>query len=366
MYRPLVLGAVIINVVSLSASTSAYCLASTAAERATLELPTWQEPAPADVVTRRFKSCTEDAVARYGAGMARFQFFPNLLPAVMRRTLALDAYDFQNGHIDWIFTGPRCGLTLSIQNAQVGLIQRFYDSVEHVGAGKHPELRRALATIRYIGHLQAVTVELDSKLGLTVALNGVPVHHMTFVEDLQRHQLHMLGAAPLAGRMLRPATRPAHVVIHPTKRHQTIMGFGGITSLPAYRMLSDVGRRRWWQRLCEYNLLIQREYPCGWNLDRDLKNMDDLDAAVPHYYGDNFPNSAIVNFNYLRRLREIPHSKVWYEYWKLPIWAQNDADAYARSIVHYCRRSLHETGSLPDVVGVQNEHLEKNWHAMVT
>jgi len=75
----------------------------------------------------------------------------------------LDAYDFQNGHVDWIFTG----------------------------------------------HLQAVTVELDSKLGLTVALNGVPAHHMTFVDDLQRHQLRMLGAAPLAGRMLLPATRPA-------------------------------------------------------------------------------------------------------------------------------------------------------------
>jgi len=27
---------------------------------------------------------------------------------------------------------------------------------------------------------------------------------------------------------------------------------------------------------------------------------------------------------------------------------------------------LQETGKLPDVVGVQNEHLEKNWHPMVT
>ncbi len=69
-------------------------------------------------------------------------------------------------------------------------------------------------------------------------------------------------------------------------------------------------RRRWWELVCEYNLLIQREYPNGRRLNPDMGNWDRLSDATRHFYGDNFPNGEISDFDYLRTIRRLG-GQVW-------------------------------------------------------
>jgi O-glycosyl hydrolase len=163
------------------------------------------------------------------------------------------------------------------------------------------------------------------------------------------------------------------------KKHQKIIGFGGITTPPAYHQLSEKGKEQWWKILAEYRLLIHREYPIGTQLKKDLSNWDDLDDAVPHYYGDNFPNSEISDFNYIKTIRKIG-GMVWFEFWELPGWMKQDwtdskgqlhrgvanPEIYAGTVVNYCQKSLDKAGMPPDIVGIQNEKLQppEIWHQM--
>jgi hypothetical protein len=154
-----------------------------------------------------------------------------------------------------------------------------------------------------------------------------------------------------------------------------MLGFGGSPSVPAYAQLSDEGKRQYWALLKRYNLLIDREYPMGAELKPDLSNVEDLHDATPHYYGDNFPNSEVSDFDYSRRTRAIG-GEVIYEMWALPSWAVQvytpagapiiDAwgkpvrtaarpDVYARIVVEFCRRAKEKSGAAPEIVGIQNE-----------
>ena len=76
----------------------------------------------------------------------------------------------------------------------------------------------------------------------------------------------------------------------------------------------------YWEMLKRYNLLVDREYPMGAQLKQDLSNAEDLKDATPHYYGDNFPNREVSDFEYSRRTRELG-GVVLYEMWALPEWA---------------------------------------------
>ena len=97
--------------------------------------------------------------------------------------------------------------------------------------------------------------------------------------------------------VLRPATVRSVVTVNPSKHHQSMIGFGGITTPTAYAELSVEGKRQWWRLVSEYNPLIQREYPNGTRL-----------------------NPAMVN---------------------------------------YCQTSLKKAGRAPQVVGIQNEHTHR-------
>ena len=110
------------------------------------------------------------------------------------------------------------------------------------------------------------------------------------------------------------------MTVDAAKVHQSMMGFGGSPSVPAYAELSEDGKRMYWQMLKRYNLLVDREYPMGTQLKQDLSNVDDLKDATPHYYGDNFPNGEVSDFEYSRRTRELG-GIVLYEMWALPSWA---------------------------------------------
>jgi O-glycosyl hydrolase len=154
--------------------------------------------------------------------------------------------------------------------------------------------------------------------------------------------------------MLKPTPASVSVRIDPTRRHQTMVGFGGIATPTAYAQLSAEGKNRWWKLVREYNLLIQREYPIGRRLNQRMDNWDVLEDATPHYYGDNFPNGEISDFDYIKGIRRLG-GKVWFEFWALPPWVKADAEKYAEAIVRYCQVSMQHAGAPPDVVGIQNE-----------
>ena len=130
-------------------------------------------------------------------------------------------------------------------------------------------------------------------------------------------------------------------------------------------MLSPRGKEKYWAILRSYNLLLDREYPMGTRLKPDMSNLDNLADASPHYYGDNFPNGEVSNFDYNRHVQEMGGSVI-YEMWDLPPWATTgettarhhgvaDPEAYARAMVTYCRMAQERTGRPPEMVGVQNE-----------
>lgn len=311
---------------------------------------------------------TPSAAARTG-GRAR-EYFDELLPALFERTLRLEA-TASPVEFDWVFTGERGGFTVTIGPQQVDLVQRYYDSpaFNEVAGGtppRFPEWRAQTASAPYTGTLRAVTVVLDHKLGLSVSLNGVEALRQICWLDVSRHQLQLRDAAGrVRGEMLRPAPETTTVQVDLSRRHQTMIGFGGIATPTAYAQLSTAGRERWWQLIAEYNLLIQREYPNGQRLNAAMDNWDRLSDATPHNYGDNFPNGEISDFDYIKRLRQLG-GQVWFEFWGLPAWVGHDVEKYADAIVRYCQVSLRRTGAPPEIVGIQNEveQTAEQWHAM--
>ncbi len=161
--------------------------------------------------------------------------------------------------------------------------------------------------------------------------------------------------------------------MHPSETHQTMLGFGGSPSIPAYMQLSEEGKRQYWELLKRYNLLLSREYPMGSELKPDLSNLDKLSDATPHYYGDNFPNGEVSDFNYSKHILDLG-GDVIYEMWALPPWATEpytgprilDAwnkpvkiaakpEEYARIVVTYCKLAKEKSGAAPIIVGIQNE-----------
>lgn len=108
----------------------------------------------------------------------------------------------------------------------------------------------------------------------------------------------------------------------------------------------------------------------GTELKPDMSNLDDLADATPHYYGDNFPNSELSNFDYSRHVIAMGGSVI-YELWALPSWATvpysganggsasnrrvANPDEYARIVVTYCQKAQAATGSAPLIVGLENE-----------
>ena len=300
-------------------------------------------------------------------------FFDEFLPALFDRTLVLQEVDLGDGALEWVFNGERAGFTVRIDRKTVQVAQRYYDSFGHhpldgdeFKPARHPERRWLTESVRYNGDLRSVGVILDHRLGLWLALNGKRVLHQHCPFEVSRHQLRVIGEkAHVRGVMVTPDVQEALVRIDPSMRFQEILGFGGIATPTAYAQLSPEGKRKWWQILCEYNLLIQREYPIGTRLNKAMDNWDRLSDATPHYYGNNFANGEISDFDYLRKVREIG-GMVWFEFWQLPPWARKvnekgtltnipDIEKYTRAMVRYCEVSQEKAGAPPDVVGIQNE-----------
>jgi hypothetical protein len=225
-------------------------------------LPEWERPTGVEGISFEC-GAGKGQFRAWGRGRDYRIFFSEFLPALFERTVALDECSLEGGRLEWIFTGERGGFTVQIGEKEVGLQQRYYDSLafRRVDQSKtrHPEWRAPTAETSYVGSLRAVAVRMDYKLGLSVALNGRTVLHQECLLDVSRHQLRLTsGKGEVCGEMLKPIPEAARVRVDPLRRHQTMIGFGGITTPTAYAQLSAEGKQRWWQLVCEYNLLIQR------------------------------------------------------------------------------------------------------------
>jgi hypothetical protein len=307
-------------------------------------------------------------------------YFHEELPALFRRTIVLDGDVPAQGKLTWIFTGPHAGFTVELTSSKIRLAQRFYDSSALWSwQGNYPEKTVREDERQYLGNARDVTVVLDAHLVVQVLINGVTMLEQPCMFDVMRHQLMFSGPRnqhlTAAGGLVAPQIDTASVVIKPEERHQTMLGFGGSPSIPTYAELSKDGKKTYWEILRRYNLLLDREYPMGSELKQDLSNLDDLRDATPHYYGDNFPNGEVSDFDYSKHALAMG-GDVIYEMWALPPWAQEaytadgkpvmDAwgravqraakpDEYARIVVSFCRIMKQRTGKAPLIVGIQNE-----------
>ncbi len=306
------------------------------------------------------------------------KYFHENLPALFERTLVLDGDLPERTGLRWIFTGPHAGFTVELTSSKVSLTERYYDSMGlYEGQGNYPDKTVRDVERQYTGQARTLTVIADAHLAVRVLVNGTQILEAPLLFDVTRHQLQY--AAPrtahdvIAGVLLKPDVKMAEVVIDADRTYQTMLGFGGSPSIPAYAELSDEGKRAYWALLKKYNLLISREYPMGTELKPDLSNLDDLNDATPHYYGDNFPNSEVSSFDYNRHIEKMGGSVI-YELWALPKWATEpytgapaadggsgparevaNPEEYARIVVEYCRKEQAATGAAPLIVGLENE-----------
>jgi O-glycosyl hydrolase len=307
-------------------------------------------------------------------------YFHEELPTFFRRTISLSGEVPPGGKLLWIFTGPHAGFTVELTSNSVRLTQRFYDSTGlYSGKGNYPEKVVADDVRQYTGQARTLTVVVDAHLAVQVLLNDRAVLRQACVFDVTRHQLMFGGPRTehlvVSGSLLAAQVGSASVTVDPNKTYQTMIGFGGSPSIPAYEQLSDAGKKEYWELLRRYNLLLDREYPMGAQLKPDLSNLEDMHDATPHYYGDNFPNGEVSSFEYSRHALALG-GEVIYEMWALPAWATQaytpsgqpiiDAwgkpvrtaarpEEYARIVVHYCQLAKQHTGSPPAIVGIENE-----------
>ncbi|MCP5114574.1 MAG: hypothetical protein GY953_27415 [bacterium] len=307
------------------------------------------------------------------------QHFQEVLPAIAERTLVLDRFETGGDALEWIFTGEHGGVTLRLRESEAVLEQRFYDSYGlnefpdgKVKPARHPERVPIRTAVPLERPPREVTVLFDHRLGVELRIDGKQVARQDCLLDVRRHQLAYLGKkgprGVVRGRMTAPEAATAAVRIDRSTRHQRMLGFGGIATPTAYAELSEEGKRRWWEIVAEYNLLLHREYPIGVRLNERMDNWDRLEDATPHYYGDNFPNGEISDFEYMQQVRRLG-GKVLFEFWALPAWARQDwkdaqgklhagvaePKAYARAMVRYCQVHRERTGQAPEIVGIQNE-----------
>jgi O-glycosyl hydrolase len=350
--------------------------ASISAQEA-VPLPAATVPADVDAQTFSFVSdgpkgpgwTRPDEIAR--------TYFNDELPALFRRTIVLNEPVPRHGKLQWIFTGPHAGITVELSPSKVRIVERYIDSYGLGGGGSYPERIVRDEERQFTGAARTLTVILDSHLAVALQVNGATLLNEACTFDILRHQL--VFSAPrtehltLSGALLSSPIQTSSVVINAAAKHQTMLGFGGSPSVPAYEHLSAEGKQRYWAIMRHYNLLIDREYPMGSELKPDLSNRDDLHDATPHYYGDNFPNGEVSSFAYNKQAQAIG-GDVIYEMWALPAWATQpykgpraldawnkpvttaaNPDEYARIMVDYCRREQQATGRPPAILGIQNE-----------
>lgn len=294
-------------------------------------------------------------------------YFAEWLPAFFERTLKLEKQTGK-GVLRWLFTGDRGRAEVRLENGEIWLQQIYTDSYalypkdqfdpDNMYLHRHPEKIRE-ESHAVCSNFQTVSLCLDRHLKLTLLLDGRPLFSQRCTLEFTRHQLALEGHECRAeGSLQMVPVRDAVISMDEKQKHQVIEGFGGITSMPSYQMLSEEGKTLWWKYLERYGLLIQREYPSSACGQTDRIVWDDRKEAVPHYYGNNFPVGEISDFTYNRRIQNMGGA-VWFEFWRYPDCVYEAGEVNAQKLIalilDYCRNAVEKTGKAPAVVGIQNE-----------
>jgi hypothetical protein len=323
-----------------------------------ISLPEWKEPSglKSAILKLGFGETSRVGWGHYSPNERAF--FNEVLPSVFKLTLVIDSSTGDRG-LKWIFTGPSEGFYIEQIGKKLLFYRKYYDSFGYNHQKKelprYPQFENSRVEIVADKAIKSVTVELNYKLALRVSVNGQEVINQIIIGDIRRNQVHLTGKQGiLAGRMLSPETVDEKIVVNSGITFQQMIGWGGIGIPTAYNQLSEAGKKMWWQYINEFNLLCQREYPVGGLLHYNLDNWDSLQYAKAHYYGENFPNGEVSDFEYNRKIQELG-GFVMFEFWDFPRWIGNSEKEYARAIVGYCREAVKRTGKAPRIVGVQNE-----------
>lgn len=301
-------------------------------------------------------------------------YFNEKLPLLFIRQLNFSSFSPNNGVFEWIFTGELGGVTVAASADSIWLIQRFYGAYgynlkcDKIEIQRHPEKIWSVSRTYYSGKIESIALISNHKTELQLFVNGQKIATQCCLQDFSHHQLRFVGnQAEIAGLMMKPKLKKVEINVDENSKHQKMLGWGGIAIPTAYNMLSEKGKEKYWQFISEYNLLVHREYPIGLELNENMDNWDNLDDARVHYYGDNFPNSEISDFNYIRRIQELGGINI-FEFWKFPPWIQENIPAgpgilippvniekYCKAMVNYCWTAKSKTGQAPAILGIQNE-----------
>lgn len=311
-------------------------------------------------------------------------FFAEYLPAFFSRTLIFKELHLASpAWLQWKLTGPEASLVIQCRVREIIAFLEYHDSAglapeaESFAASiwdgsKHPTRRKFERRIQLAELPAAITVEVDRSLNATIRWGAPDFIRFPCTCDLLRHQLNLIGEGKLAASLEAPATRAVVVEVDPDRHYQTIRGFGGIMSAPAWRQLSPTGKKDWLKLIVENNWLIQREYPTGGELNPAMDNWDSEASALPHYYGDNFPNGESSDFSYNAEIQKLG-GEVWFEFWLYPPWVQPhkegtwaqqcregeyfrvNPEKFVEAVLAYCRTAVNRTGHPPAIVGIQNE-----------
>lgn len=304
-----------------------------------------------------------------GIGLQNRNIYPEEeLPAFFLRTLQFKDLPLEDGVFEWIFTGSKGGVTIKVSKGEILLLQRYYDSFgfnevdlekNTIKADRYPQKQVFETKTRFTGKLSILSLECNSNLMITLRANNQLIAQLPCMLDLTRHQLKYSGKEFVEGTMFKASmAQKVNIKVNPGKTYQEILGFGGILSPSAYWSLNKSGKEKWWNLIKEYNLLLQREYPTSSMLKPDFSNWDDPADLVPHYYGDNFPNGELTDFEYVRKIRDLGGIDI-FEFWGLPEFMYENGKLnsvkYAQAIINFCKTSVAKTGKAPEIVGIQNE-----------
>src|SRR5580704_13866977 len=211
--------------------------------------------APSSAAAQDFSFVTDGPLALGWGRPAELPriYFHDALPALFTRTLGFNDELPAHSKLSWIFTGPQAGITIELTPNSLRVIQRYYDSYalssSTIPSTTYPEKIEREDEINYQGSARELTVILDSHLAVQVLLNGKLLIQQTCLFDLGRHQLLLTAPrehhAVFSGALLTPQVDEATVTVSPGEKHQTMLGFGGSPSIPAYAELSAEGKQRY-------------------------------------------------------------------------------------------------------------------------
>jgi hypothetical protein len=313
-------------------------------------------------------------------------YFDENLPLFFLRQLNFSSFSPDNGVLEWIFTGRLGGVTVAASADSIWLIQRFYGAYgfnnlvgDKLEMSRHPEKIWSVSRTAYSGEIKSIALISNHKIEIQLFVNGQKIATQRCLQDLSHHQLRFVGNhANILGKLMKPISKKVNIRINENVRYQKMLGWGGIAISTAYKMLSEKGKEKWWQFISEYNLLVHREYPIGQLLNEQMDNWDNQEDAMVHYYGDNFPNSEISDFNYIKKIQELGGINI-FEFWKFPPWVKEDTKSnqsnsavqvnvenYCKAMINYCQTAKTKTGKAPAIVGIQNERAlpAKTWQKM--